>query len=103
VEREKAHHLVAMLCRVLRVSTSGHHAWRKRKPAACTREDGELTKRIGQIHLGSRGTYSELGRLPAEQYEWLTAHTASCPEFVDQVEMAIEIVLSRAEVMQTIK
>jgi putative transposase len=60
---EEAHHAVAVLCRVLRVARSGYYAWRGRRPAwggtpsARARADGELTRRIRQIHTKSRGTY----------------------------------------------
>jgi putative transposase len=57
VEREKAHHPVARLCRVLGVSTSGYYAWRSREPSARAREDRVLTDRIRQIHQESRLTY----------------------------------------------
>jgi transposase-like protein len=57
VQREKANHAVAMLCRVLGVSCSGFHAWRKREPAARAREDVVLTERIVQIREQSRQTY----------------------------------------------
>ena len=48
-----------------------------------------------------RMTDSELERIAAAQYEWLTAHTATYGEFISQVEMAVETALSRAEVVQT--
>jgi putative transposase len=57
VEREKANHSIVMLCRVLRVSCSGYHAWRKREPSARARADAELTDRIRTIHEQSRQTY----------------------------------------------
>jgi putative transposase len=57
VEREKAHHSIVMLCRVLCVSCSGYHAWRKREPSARAREDAVLTERIVTIHEQSRQTY----------------------------------------------
>ena len=57
MEREKAHHAVARLCRVLHVSSSGYYAWRQRQPSARAREDAVLTERITQIHRASRGTY----------------------------------------------
>ena len=57
MEREKANHSIVMLCRVLRVSCSGYHAWRKREPSARARADAELTDRIRTIHEQSRQTY----------------------------------------------
>jgi putative transposase len=57
VEREKAHHPVARLCRVLGVSTSGYYAWRGRAPSRRAQEDEVLTERIAQIHAESRRTY----------------------------------------------
>ena len=57
MEREKAHHSIATLCRVLRVSCSGYYAWRKRAPSARARADEALTDRIRVIHRRSRETY----------------------------------------------
>ncbi len=57
VERERANHSIVMLCRVLRVSCSGFHAWHKREPSARAREDAVLTERILRIHAQSRQTY----------------------------------------------
>lgn len=57
VEREKAHHPVARLCRVLGVSTSGYYAWRSREPSAHAQEDVVLTARTARIHQESRLTY----------------------------------------------
>lgn len=65
MEREKAHHAVSMLCRVLGVSTSGYYDWRSRKPSAHSREDGMLTEQIGRIHQESRLTYGA-SRIQAE-------------------------------------
>ncbi len=57
IEREKAAHAVATLCRVLGVSASGYWAWRRRTPAPRARADEQLTRRIRAIHQASRGTY----------------------------------------------
>ena len=57
MEREKAHHAVALLCRVLDVSPSGYYAWRTREQSARAREDQTLTARIRVIHQASRETY----------------------------------------------
>ena len=65
VEREKANHPVATMCRVLGVSPSGYWAWSKRPPSARARSDAELTERIRQIHQASRGTYG-MPRIHAE-------------------------------------
>ena len=57
VEREKAHHSVRALCRVLGVSPSGYWAWRQRGPSPRAQADERLTTRIRDIHRDSRGTY----------------------------------------------
>lgn len=57
VERHKAEHPVAAMCRVLGVSTSGYYAWRKRGPSCRARRNEELTQTIRQIHQSSRCTY----------------------------------------------
>ena len=55
--REKAHHSVQLLCRVLGVSPSGYYAWRKRAPAARAQADQALTAHIRVLHETSRRTY----------------------------------------------
>ncbi len=57
MEREKAHHAVVTLCRVLGVSPSGYWAWRKRAPSPRTQADAALSGQIAAIHQASRGTY----------------------------------------------
>ena len=57
IAAEQAHHRIATLCRVLGVSRAGYYAWQRRPPSARARADGELTRRIHQIHATSRGTY----------------------------------------------
>jgi putative transposase len=57
VEREKATHAVAQLCRVLGVSPSGYWAWRKRQPSPRAQADTALRERIVGIYQTSRGTY----------------------------------------------
>ena len=46
VDREKAFYAVAMLCRLLKVSTSGYYAWVSRPPSARKVADGVLTAQI---------------------------------------------------------
>jgi putative transposase len=57
VAREKANHAIALLCRVLAVSTSGYYAWRQRVPSAHAREDAALTTQITDLYAASRATY----------------------------------------------
>jgi len=57
IRAEKAHHTVAMLCRVLGVSRSGYYAWRSRSPSDRSIVDAELIRAIERIHVASRGTY----------------------------------------------
>jgi transposase InsO family protein len=49
--------LVAVTCRVLRVSTSGYYEWRGRPPSARAHADEALSVQIREIHASSRGTY----------------------------------------------
>jgi putative transposase len=49
--------LVAVACRMLRVSTSGYYEWRGRAPSARAVVDAALTVQIVAIHAMSRGTY----------------------------------------------
>jgi putative transposase len=68
VEREKAVHAIATMCRVLGISPSGYHAWRRRPPSARARADAALTEKIGVIHMSSRWTYGS-PRIHAELKE----------------------------------
>jgi putative transposase len=74
IAAEKEHHPVARLCRVLRVSTSGFYAWRKRPPSPRTTADAALTTTIRAIHAGSRGTYGA----PRVHAELAEAHRVRC-------------------------
>jgi putative transposase len=68
VEREKADHAIATMCRVLGVSPSGYHAWRQRPPSRRARADAALGERIAEIHQDSRWTYGS-PRIHAELQE----------------------------------
>jgi putative transposase len=74
IEREKALHHVATMCRVLAVSTSGYYAWQRRGPSLRARVDDELMARIRQIHQASRGTYGA----PRVHAELRLGHGISC-------------------------
>jgi transposase InsO family protein len=58
VRASQAVHAAAVICRVLGVSVSGYHAWRRRPPSRRATEDDALTARIKAIHEMSDGTYS---------------------------------------------
>jgi len=58
VKANQAKYPVAMMCRLLEVSTSGYYAWLKRPSSPRSREDATLAERIRWIHVRSRGTYS---------------------------------------------
>lgn len=64
----QAVHAAAVVCRVLRVSVSGYHAWRRRPPSRRATDDAELSARIKAIHARSDGTYGAL-RIRAELAE----------------------------------
>ena len=48
--------LVAVTCRVLRVSSSGYYEWRGRAPSLRAVADTALTEQIQAIHTMSRGS-----------------------------------------------
>jgi putative transposase len=48
---------IAVSCRLLKVSTSGFHDWKRRPPSARAQADAELTALIVEAHTLSRGTY----------------------------------------------
>lgn len=56
---EKAHYPITVLCRTLRVSTSGYYDWRMHRehPSPRTFADEFLVDKITEIHVASRGTY----------------------------------------------
>ncbi len=59
---------IATMCRVLGVSSSGYHAWKKRPPSKRAVSDAALSERIRTIHHHSRETYGA-PRIHAELVE----------------------------------
>jgi putative transposase len=57
IDAERAVYTVSLLCRVLKISRSGYHAWRGRAPSRRSVEDAALAERIRQVHERSRRTY----------------------------------------------
>ena len=57
IEAERATFPISLSCRLLGVSRSGFHAWRRRAPSRRSLEDARLGERIRQIHERSRRTY----------------------------------------------
>jgi putative transposase len=57
VKANQAEYSVAMMCRLLEVSTSGYYAWLMRPPSRRAREDAALMEKIQEVHLRSKGTY----------------------------------------------
>jgi putative transposase len=57
VSAHRADHAIMTMCRVLGISPSGYHAWRRREPSARQLADAELSEKIRTIHAESRGTY----------------------------------------------
>ncbi|MES2172119.1 MAG: IS3 family transposase [Actinomycetota bacterium] len=48
---------VAVICRVLKVSTSGYYEWRSRRPSRRDVDDAHLIDTIRDLHQLARGTY----------------------------------------------
>jgi hypothetical protein len=57
VSDHQADYPVATMCRVLGVSSSGYHAWVKRRPSQRAETDAVLIAAIRAAHTASRGTY----------------------------------------------
>jgi putative transposase len=57
VERARAVHHLATLCRVLGVSPSAYRTWADHRPSRRARADAALLETIRAIHRTSRGTY----------------------------------------------
>jgi putative transposase len=57
IEAKRAEFPVSLSARLLGVSRSGFHAWRRRPPSDRALSDAWLTERIKEIHTASRGTY----------------------------------------------
>ena len=53
----QADYPIATMCRVLGVSSSGYHAWVKRRPSRRAETDAVLIAAIRAAHTASRGTY----------------------------------------------
>lgn len=45
------------MCKAMRVSMSGYHAWRRRPPSERRQDELRLVQLIEKIHMGSRQTY----------------------------------------------
>lgn len=57
IEAERATFPISLSCRMLGVSRSGFHAWRRRAPSQRSLQDAWLREQIRHIHERSRGTY----------------------------------------------
>ncbi len=57
IDANQADHQVALMCRVLGVSSSGYYGWRDRPPSARALADEVLTEQIRDVHAFSRQTY----------------------------------------------
>jgi putative transposase len=56
IESLRQHYPAAALCRLLGVSESGYHAWRKRPPSARARQEARLEMEIRAAHQRTRET-----------------------------------------------
>ena len=57
IATEKAHHSLALLCRCLRVTRSGFHAWQTRPESARATRDRQLKVLVHASFAASRGRY----------------------------------------------
>jgi putative transposase len=57
IAAEKAHHSLVLLCRCLRVTRSGFHAWQNRPESAHAKRDRQLTALVRASFDASKGRY----------------------------------------------
>ena len=57
VSDHQADYPIATMCRLLGVSSSGYHAWEKRRPSRRSQTDAALITEIRAAQAASRGTY----------------------------------------------
>jgi putative transposase len=74
IQAEKANHKIAVMCRVLGVSTSGYHAWVARPPSQRSIDDAEITAAIEHVWERSRRTYGA----PRVHVELRLDHSICC-------------------------
>jgi putative transposase len=65
VSDHQAEYPIVTMCKLLGVSSSGYHAWVKRRPSRRAATDGALMAEIRAAHAASRGTYG-VPRIHAE-------------------------------------
>ncbi|WP_152981183.1 IS3 family transposase [Stenotrophomonas koreensis] len=73
IERCRDEFPIRLMCRCLRVSTSGYYDWSKRLPSARQRDNERLLSRIHALHQDSRGTLGAGRMQEALVEEGLTA------------------------------
>ena len=57
IDRRRTQYPVRMMCRLLKVSSSGYYAWRVRPESRRAQTDRELTRVIRRLHADSQGVY----------------------------------------------
>jgi hypothetical protein len=66
IDQEKAHHDVAALCRLLKVSRSGFYAWQSRPPSARAVADEVLSVQIRTaFETTTAGSTARRGSMPS--------------------------------------
>lgn len=55
IQRQRGHHSVSTMCRVLRVGRSGFYSWLTREPSARALSDQKLLRQIERVHREHRG------------------------------------------------
>ena len=57
IERCRSAFPIKMMCRLLKVSTSGYYDWRDRKPSSRAQNNARLSRKIFDIHHDSDGVF----------------------------------------------